>query len=48
MKEEEIKKVLRRFGVRASSRGYSYIAYGMSLISEDVCCLCGARHQECG
>lgn len=36
MKEEEIKKVLRRFGVQASSRGYSYIAYGISLISEDV------------
>lgn len=35
MKEEEIKKVLRKLGVKASSRGYSYIAYGMPLVSGD-------------
>lgn len=39
MEEKDIEKVLRRLGAKASSRGYSYIAYGMSLVSGDDRCL---------
>lgn len=39
MEEKDIKKVLRRLGAKTSSCGYSYIAYGMSLVSEDGSCL---------
>lgn len=39
MEEKDIKRVLRRLGAKTSSRGYSYIAYGMSLMSEDDGCL---------
>lgn len=33
--EDEIKKMLRRLGVKTSNRGYSYISYGVSLTLKD-------------